>query len=137
MPTKPKRGCATWGCPNLAEGGGVYCLECASKLGLDADSRSYGDKSAEAVANDKWYNSTAWRKLRRSYIERYPLCADCLKRGKITPAKVVDHIVPVLQGGDKFSEDNLQSLCQSCHERKSMAEGSRGFNKKGRKVYTY
>ncbi len=35
---------------------------------------------------------------------------------------VTDHIIPVLQGGAGYSKDNFQSLCHSCHNRKSRLE---------------
>ena len=34
-------------------------------------------------------------------------------------ATMVDHIVPIADGGEKLDEDNLQSLCQDCHARKT------------------
>lgn len=135
MPTKPKRGCLTQGCPNLVEGGGVYCPKCRKEKGIPT--HNYGEKSEEAKDRHRFYDTAAWRKLRDSYIRRYPLCAECLRHGKIIPAKIVDHIVPVANGGDPFNEDNLQSLCQHCHEVKSNEEGSRGFKKRGAKVYSY
>ncbi|MCK4787508.1 MAG: HNH endonuclease [Desulfobacteraceae bacterium] len=58
-------------------------------------------------------------------MRKHPTCEECLKDGRIIPAKVVDHITPIKQGGNKYDSDNLQSLCISCHNRKSVEEGSR------------
>ena len=38
---------------------------------------------------------------------------------------MVDHIIPIKQGGAKYDQSNLQSLCWACHSRKSAEEGSR------------
>lgn len=43
---------------------------------------------------------------------------------------MVEHIVPVGQGGERFAPSNLQSLCWSCRLRKSAQEGLRGGEKK-------
>jgi 5-methylcytosine-specific restriction protein A len=40
----------------------------------------------------------------------------------LTPAIVVDHVVPLKMGGERFDWANLQSLCASCHNRKSLCE---------------
>ncbi|HEH4047605.1 TPA: HNH endonuclease, partial [Campylobacter jejuni] len=36
--------------------------------------------------------------------------------------KIVDHIIPIKQGGKKLSEENLQSLCLACHNEKTKNE---------------
>ena len=69
--------------------------------------------------DSKFYNSWAWRKFRKSYIERNPLCVMCEAEGIVTPAQIVDHIIPMRQGGAKFDENNLQSLCKHHHDVKS------------------
>ena len=53
-------------------------------------------------------------------LSRHPLCAECLKNGTLTPATVVDHIVP--HRGDHalfWDEQNWQPLCKNCHDRKT------------------
>jgi 5-methylcytosine-specific restriction protein A len=40
-------------------------------------------------------------------------------KGRITPAVLVDHIIPVEERPDlRLVEDNLQSLCRPCHDKK-------------------
>lgn len=73
-------------------------------------------------SNTKFYQSTAWRKLRKVKLEQDPLCEECLKKGIHTPAKVADHIVPINQGGAALDIANLQSLCDRCHNVKSAKE---------------
>lgn len=60
---------------------------------------------------------------------------ECERRGHITPATVVDHIIPHEGNLELFwDENNIQSLCKSCHDRKTAGEGRWG--KKGA-VYGY
>lgn len=73
-------------------------------------------------SNTKFYQSTAWRKLRKVKLEKDPLCEECLKHNIHTPAKVIDHKVPINQGGAALDIANLQSLCDRCHNRKSAKE---------------
>ena len=71
-----------------------------------------------------------WKTLRKKFLDEHPLCACCLLEGRYTPARIVDHIVPIRQGGKPLDEGNLQVLCWSCHSKKSDKEGSAGFTKK-------
>ena len=57
---------------------------------------------------------------RARFLRGHPLCAECMKQGKLTPATVVDHIIP--HRGDKklfWDESNWQPLCESCHNHKT------------------
>ena len=69
--------------------------------------------------NTEFYQSTSWRKLRALKLEQAPMCEECLKAGRLTPAQMVDHIVPINKGGAPLDIENLQSLCNACHARKS------------------
>jgi len=62
-----------------------------------------------------FYNSSAWKKLRRMKLARSPLCEECRR-----PATDVDHKVSIHKGGHPLDMTNLQSLCHSCHSRKTM-----------------
>ncbi|WP_285082717.1 HNH endonuclease [Kingella kingae] len=57
-----------------------------------------------------------WRKARQLFLQNHPLCVYCQRAGKITPANVVDHIVPH-QGNQNLFWDNSnwQALCSRCH----------------------
>lgn len=78
------------------------------------------------IKNDEFYNSWPWRKKRKSFLINNPICKHCEAMGIITQARVVDHIVSIKRGGSKLDDENLQSLCDSCHNRKSANE-SRGM----------
>lgn len=49
----------------------------------------------------------------------------CLDLGALTAARYVDHRIPLAQGGtDDLA--NLQSICKTCHDRKTAGESSAG-----------
>lgn len=76
--------------------------------------------------NTPFYNSWPWRKLRKVFRINHPLCVHCEANDIVTPGKVVDHIVPINKGGAPLDVNNLQSLCEKCHNKKSSNE-SRGY----------
>jgi len=51
---------------------------------------------------------------RRRRLEAEPLCRDCLSSGKVTPATVPDHIVPLAHGGPDV-DTNVRCLCRRHH----------------------
>ena len=64
-----------------------------------------------------------WRRQRKFYLAKHPLCAECLARGLTTAATRVDHVEPHRGDRKKFKDrENWQSLCESCHNRKSVKE---------------
>ena len=72
--------------------------------------------------NSSFYQSKQWRMLRRYYIKANPLCEWCNRKGKTTAGNCVDHLKPISLGGSKVDESNLQTLCNSCHAKKSASE---------------
>ena len=81
------------------------------------------------VKQDKFYNSWPWRKARKAFLISNPLCKHCDAIDVVTAAKVVDHITPIKAGGEPLNTNNFQSLCTTCHNRKSAHE-SRGYGVK-------
>jgi len=71
--------------------------------------------------NYKFYNSHAWRKHAKRFLKitGNQLCRICESEGITTLASQVDHIVPIDQGGEKWSYDNLQPVCKRCNMRKA------------------
>ncbi|RKD96757.1 HNH endonuclease [Marinifilum flexuosum] len=80
-------------------------------------------------ADDSFYHTTAWRKTSKAYRKAHPLCEECERKDRISPAEVCDHIVRIEDGGEKLDWDNLQSMCHKCHNRKSAKE--RHYKKQG------
>ena len=64
------------------------------------------------------YNSVQWRTLRRHILNRQPICVICNR----SPSTVADHIVPVRLGGSFTNVENIQGLCEICHNKKSANE---------------
>lgn len=67
------------------------------------------------------YNNTTWRKLREVYMHEHPLCEECLKKGKVTPAEDIHHIRSPFTGGDinyslLLDDNNLEAVCKKCHQ---------------------
>ena len=104
MPMQPKKPCRHPGCPNL-----TYDKYCEVHASVDR----------RASAHERGYTSK-WRRLSKLYLKAHPLCEECKRQGKLTPATVVDHIVPH-RGNEhlRWSESNWQSLCKPCHDKKT------------------
>ena len=78
----------------------------------------------------KWYYRKSWLIIRANKLRRNPLCEECERNHIMTHANEVDHITPHKGDINKFfDEDNLQSLCEPCHSRKTMNESGLNKNK--------
>ena len=91
---------------NLTDG--RYCEEhisCHPEVTRSATKRGYGSK---------------WRTSSKAYLREHPLCEICKRNGKYVQATVVDHIKPH-RGDNKlfWDKSNWQSLCKSCHDKKT------------------
>ncbi|QXE85987.1 HNH endonuclease [Geomonas nitrogeniifigens] len=78
-----------------------------------------------------------WAAYSRQYRKENPLCVDCLARGVLTSVEHgghVDHIQAVSGPSDPlfWEPANHQSLCHSCHSRKTAFEDGSFGNKKGK-----
>jgi 5-methylcytosine-specific restriction enzyme A len=92
------RFCKQPGCPNKV------------KYGFCEDHKPKGRTGSK----NKFYGSKEWKMLRAWHISQEPLCRICNDRGQM-----VDHIHEIAEGGDALAVSNLQTLCRSCHEKKS------------------
>ena len=66
------------------------------------------------------YNNTTWRKMRDTYMHEHPICEECLKKGKITPAEDIHHKRSPFSKGEVnyallLDYDNLMAVCKECH----------------------
>lgn len=63
-----------------------------------------------------------WQTLRSRFLRRFPLCVECRSAGRLTPATVIDHVIPH-RGDDRlfWDETNWQPLCKQCHDKKTGA----------------
>ena len=97
------------GCNNLTTD--KYCDEHKQD---EADKLKRLDRR-RSTAQERGYDYR-WSKVRTNYIRKNPLCAICLEHGKVTPATVVHHKIPIDKGGPILDTNNLQALCRDCHE---------------------
>lgn len=68
------------------------------------------------------YGST-WIKYRKVFLRSNPVCVCDECKGKLTPANVVDHIIPHRGNEELFWDtSNHQSLAKRCHDKKTMRE---------------
>lgn len=109
MPRFPERPCRYPGCPGVAVHGEVFCKDhimwSGDRLRGGADARGYNAR---------------WRRERADFLRQHPLCVECQKEGKLTPATVVDHIAP--HRGDQrlfWDHGNWQPLCKRHHDKKT------------------
>ena len=73
----------------------------STKRGDPRGTRAYKVRRLEVLARDQW------------------TCFYCQM-----PATTVDHVIPIIQGGDPIAYDNLVSCCASCNSKKgSRSEG--------------
>ncbi len=84
--------------------------------------RDYGRARRGFDAEVGFYQSKDWRVLRAAVLRESPLCVVCKAKERLIAAGVVDHVVPLKDGGARFDRDNLQPLCVSCHNRKTARE---------------
>lgn len=75
-----------------------------------------------------FYASRAWDRCRTGYIQSVGgLCERCLKRDRYVPGKIVHHIeyltpLNIDDPNVTLSWDNLEYLCQDCHNREHHGE---------------
>jgi 5-methylcytosine-specific restriction endonuclease McrA len=66
------------------------------------------------MPNDPFYKSKEWRKLRQRAISRYG--TRCRMCGVVDRKIYIDHIIPRRSAPHlALSIDNLQALCERCH----------------------
>lgn len=118
MPRKPKRLCTKAGCPGLYDPATETCSRCGKRerTGWDRNKR-------RGTRQERGYDEP-YLKLRRQKKTANPLCEECERNGYTTLMKEVHHIVSFdgLNDPLRLDWDNLESLCKTCHLRKSRVE---------------
>lgn len=68
------------------------------------------------------YTTARWQQLRKLKLQQQPLCEQCQRRGIIKEGRIVDHIISMQDGGNAWDFNNLQTLCNYCHSKKTANE---------------
>jgi len=113
MPMRPPRPCVAPSCPALVAKGS----RCAKHR-----RETYRRQDNQRTSFHRRGYGKRWAKVRRQVLNAEPLCRSCAREGHTTAANVVDHIIPKARGAEDYDLDNLQPLCTSCHNRKTMNE---------------
>ncbi len=92
----------------------------AVKLGIGQPWVRRGDDQAQA--RKRFYDTARWQRARAAKLRRDPLCQACAHEQRAIAAEHVDHWVPLAQGGHPTADENLVSLCHSCHSVKTRCE---------------
>lgn len=115
LPRKPKRPCSFPNCPNLTDG--RFCEEHEKQ-----ENKRYEKYGRDPAVRRRY--GRAWKRIRDSYISQHPLCEECEKKGKLTKAEEVHHILPLSRGGT-HDRSNLMALCKPCHSAITAKDGDR------------
>jgi 5-methylcytosine-specific restriction protein A len=118
MPSRAPTPCRYPGCGAVLATPG-FCPQHRANVHQD-----YGRARRGFDAEVGFYQSRQWRVVRAAFLREHPLCGLCSARGGLIPARVVDHVVPVKDGGTRYLASNLQALCVSCHNRKTARESA-------------
>ena len=113
-----KRACCVPLCPRTHQNRSGYCDDHEKKY------QGWGLLNPLCRRGKRSDYGANWRRLRISALERDRwLCQQCIKHDLVVPAVDVDHIIPRNRGGPDLLH-NLQSLCRSCHCRKTARESN-------------
>ena len=75
-------------------------------------------------ARDRGYTNQ-WDIASKHWREVNPLCAECDRQGRLTPANVVDHVRPHKGNQEWFwDQSNWESTCTHCHNVKTRMEAN-------------
>jgi hypothetical protein len=86
--------------------------------------RASPKRSGERVARPKTAEyGGRWKRFARQYRQTNPFCAVCMESRRLTFAALVDHKMPVADGGPMYpGSAGVWSLCTSHHAWKSQLE---------------
>lgn len=111
MPTRAARVCRVPGCGRVTVRSDGYCTECSDA----GKNTSIEDRRKKET--DPFYYSTEWRRYQKWWLMTHPLCVSCGQSGQM-----VDHKVPIRDGGAKLNPANTQTMCFTCHNKKTGSE---------------
>lgn len=115
MPYSPQKPCSYPGCSKLIDPKKKYCKEHEKLF----------PEYKRNTRKTNGYNKQ-WMRESKKFLATHPFCVRCKKAGRVTPATVVDHIIPHRNNKQLFwDRSNWQALCKPCHDKKTWTEDAR------------
>ena len=127
MPPRALRPCSSPGCAALVTRGRCPAHQAAQEQTRKDFRPLERRRPSSAASGYDW----KWREFRAWWLRAHPLCGDrlggrsgehsqCAREGRAVAASQVDHIVPLRADRSRLlDQTNVQSLCHSCHSRKT------------------
>lgn len=107
-----RRPCFEPRCPALVERGVQYCPTHAAL---------HAQRDAEHRGNERERGYTApVRRAMQAYRRAHPCCEPCAREGRRRRTQIVDHRVPLRDGGNPLGP--FEAQCRSCHAVKTAGE---------------
>ena len=117
MPMRMKTRCRHPGCPRLTRD--RLCNEHRNSYSRLSDARR---GTASQRGYDRAWNEVAEARRRMDY----ELCQPCREEDRLTPSRIVDHIIPVHVRPDwRLIIGNAQVICSVCHQAKTTEDNKR------------
>jgi 5-methylcytosine-specific restriction protein A len=116
---KARKYCASFPCNQIAVNG-AYCAAHTPASALKE--------------TEPFYLSVRWRRFRAWYLGKHPLCEQCEREGRLTPAAMVDHKKEIKDGGALTEEENAESMCWKCHGIKTAEAKNHRIGKQNNRV---
>lgn len=120
-----KKICKHGGCQALTEGNTKYCSIHQEDIKEDLHNRYVREKTLKCREWSYLYRTKAWKHRREAQLKTNPFCSSCSSKGYKELAVVADHIEDHKGNEHSFYYGELQSLCFSCHSRKTARENNR------------
>jgi len=133
MSLKPKKPCRNKMCKAITNNSNGFCDNCQPlvKQREKATRQEYNTRRDPQVK--KWLNSARYRKARKYFLGRNPLCVRTSTPQRPVIATILDHITP--HRGDYalfWDQSNWQALSKVAHDKKTSSEdGAFGNPKRG------
>ena len=119
MPSRALRICKDRDCNRLTNDRSGYCPEHIHLVEELKKERWHRQDAVRGSSRDRGYDSQ-WVKVRKVFLQRNPLCFDCLGQGKFKSANEVHHVKKVSDHPElRLVSENLMGLCKSCHSKRT------------------
>jgi 5-methylcytosine-specific restriction endonuclease McrA len=81
---------------------------------------NHGKRTASQKTTKERGYDWNWKSMSERIRKEEPLCADCIEKGKVTPATECHHKVKIKDAPHmRLSRDNVIQLCHECHQERT------------------